>query len=76
MPESSASDLLIALVHGGLRLRDGYMPIHRRALEHYARTEQVECYRVYARCLVDTFGQQYVEHIESWLSADGVSVAR
>ncbi len=32
-PEMSASELLISLVHGGLRLRDGYMSVHRAALE-------------------------------------------
>src|SRR5450631_1790709 len=32
-PEQSATELLLQLIHGGLRLREGYMAIHRRALE-------------------------------------------
>lgn len=71
-PEKSASELLVALIHGGLRLRDGYMAIHRRALEHYVRTAQVDCYAVYRRSLLDTFGTEYVDHVERWLAADGV----
>ena len=31
--ERSPSEVLVALVHGGLRLREGYMAIHRRVLE-------------------------------------------
>ena len=47
----------MSLVHGGLRLRAGYMLVHRRMLEH---------------CLTDTFGTEYVEHLERWLEADGI----
>jgi hypothetical protein len=71
-PEKSASELLVSLVLGGLRLRDGYMAVHRRSLEHYATTGQNEAYRVYRRALHDTFGRAYVEHLERWLEADGV----
>jgi hypothetical protein len=73
-PETSASELLVALLHGGLRLRDGYMAIHRRALEHYAVTAQDESYAVYRRGLLDTFGPGYVDHVERWLAADGVTL--
>jgi hypothetical protein len=73
-PETSASELLVALIHGGLRLRDGYMAIHRRALEHYVRTEQLESYALYRRSLLDTFGAGYVDHVERWLIADGIAV--
>jgi hypothetical protein len=31
-PEQSATELLVQLIHGGLRLREGYMAIHRRLL--------------------------------------------
>ncbi len=71
-PESSPSDLLVSLVHGGLRLRDGYMPIHRRVLEHYVQGGQREWYQIYMRCLLDTFGPEYVRHLERWLESDGV----
>ncbi len=74
-PEKSPSESLVALIHGGLRLRDGYMAIHRRALEHYVRTAQAESYAVYRRSLLDTFGSEYVDHVESWLAADGIEVA-
>lgn len=73
-PEASASELLVALVHGGLRLRDGYMAVHRRSLEHYVATGHFEAYRLYRRCLLDTFGAAYVEHVERWLAADGIAL--
>jgi hypothetical protein len=31
--ERSTSEVLVSLVHGRLRLREGYMAIHRRVLE-------------------------------------------
>jgi hypothetical protein len=73
-PEKSPSELLVALIHGGLRLRDGYMAIHRRALEHYAVTAQTDCYAVYRRSLLDTFGVEYVDHVERWLAAEGIEL--
>jgi hypothetical protein len=72
-PEASASELLVQLVHGGLRLREGYMAVHRRSLEHYVTTSQPDAYRLYRRCLIDSFGLQYVDHLERWLAADGIS---
>ena len=70
--ERSPSEVLVALVHGGLRLREGYMAIHRRVLEHYISSSQTEVYTIYLRCLLDTFGPDYVEHLERWLEADGI----
>ena len=74
-PERSPSEMLVALVHGGLRLREGYMAIHRRVLEHYVRSGRRDVYAAYCRCLTDTFGSDYVEHLERWLAADGVAPA-
>jgi hypothetical protein len=71
-PERSSSEVLVALVHGGLRLREGYMAIHRRMLEQFIASRQDDVYAAYLRCLTDTFGPQYVEHLERWLQADGV----
>ena len=71
-PERSSSELLVALVHGGLRLREGYMAIHRRELERCLSTNRGEAYDAYVRCLLDTFGPEYVRHLESWLDADRV----
>ena len=31
--DKSVSEILLELIHGGLRLREGYMAIHRRVLE-------------------------------------------
>ncbi len=70
--ERSPSELLVTLVHGGLRLREGYMAIHRRVLEHYVSSGQTEVYAAYRRCLLDTFGAEYVDHLERWLASDGV----
>jgi hypothetical protein len=71
-PLRSASDLLVELIHGGLRLRDGYMSIHRYALE--ARAADSERYSEYRTCLIETFGPQYVEHLERWLEAEGIAI--
>ncbi len=71
-PERSSSEVLVELVHGGLRLREGYMAVHRRVLEHYIVSNQTEVYAVYTRCLLDTFGKSYVDHLENWLAADGL----
>jgi hypothetical protein len=73
-PEASPSEVLVGLIHGGLRLRDGYMAVHRRALEHYLTTGQSEPLRVYRRCLLDSFGSDYVRHLERWLTSDGLSL--
>ncbi len=70
--ERSASEILVTLVHGGLRLREGYMAIHRRVLEHYVASGQSDVYAAYRRCLLDTFGSEYVDHLERWLADDGV----
>ncbi|MGH7706632.1 MAG: hypothetical protein ACREM6_01685 [Vulcanimicrobiaceae bacterium] len=48
------------------------MAIHRRALEHYIATDQELAFAVYRRSLLDSFGPQYVAHLERWLEADGI----
>jgi hypothetical protein len=71
-PERSPSEMLVQLVHGGLRLREGYMAIHRRVLEEHVRSGRPDVYAAYVRCLNDTFGPEYVAHLEKWLAADRV----
>ena len=71
-PHRSASDLIVELVHGGLRLRDGYMSTHRYALEE--RAPSPERFAEYLACLTDTFGPEYVEHLLRWLEAEGAAV--
>ncbi len=70
--ERSPSETLVALVHGGLRLREGYLAIHRRVLEQLAVAGSEVAYQSYLQCLRDTFGTGYVEHLEQWLAADDV----
>jgi hypothetical protein len=70
--ERSSSEMLVQLIHGGLRLREGYMAIHRRTLEDHLSLGDMEVYAAYVRCLADTFGPEYVTHLEKWLAADGV----
>jgi hypothetical protein len=70
--ERSPSELIVQLIHGGLRLREGYMAIHRRILEQHASTGQADAYAAYLQCLTDTFGSEYVSHLEDWLVADHV----
>ncbi len=71
--ERSPSEMLVQLVHGGLRLREGYMAIHRRALEAHVASANHEGYSSYVACLIDTFGSDYVTHLERWLAADRVA---
>jgi hypothetical protein len=48
------------------------MAIHRRTLEALVMDgRQVEL-QAYVHALHDTFGAQYVDHLERWLQADGV----
>ncbi|HEX3467570.1 MAG TPA: hypothetical protein VHT05_05775 [Candidatus Elarobacter sp.] len=74
-PARSVSEILLQLVHGGLRLREGYMSIHRRALESHQAGDPV-AYAAYRACLVDSFGSPYLEHLDRWLEADGIVPAR
>ncbi len=50
------------------------MAIHRRALEQHVSSGASDVYAVYIQCLADTFGPEYVAHLERWLAADGVAV--
>ncbi len=69
--DKSVSEILLELIHSGLRLREGYMAIHRRILEARLAGDRAS-YDAYRACLLDTFGPQYVEHLDRWLEADGV----
>lgn len=70
-PDRSVSEIMLQLIHGGLRLREGYMAIHRRALEDLAGDAVAgEAYRA---CLLDTFGPEYLRHLDRWLEADGIA---
>jgi len=73
-PERSPSEMLVQLVHGGLRLREGYMAIHRRVLEQLVNAGELDAYAAYMRCLADTFGPEYVVHLENWLAAERVVI--
>jgi hypothetical protein len=73
--DTSVSEILLALIHGGLRLREGYMAIHRRELE--ARIgHDAGAYDAYRACLLDTFGPEYLDHLDRWLEADGITPRR
>ena len=69
-PHKSASEVLVELIHGGLRLREGYMAVHRRSLEALAADPQATA--AYVRAIEDTFGSEYIDHLQKWLAADGV----
>ena len=71
--ERSPSAILVQLVHGGLRLREGYMEIHRRVLEQHIAAGATETYATYVQCLTDTFGPEYVEHLNDWIAAERVA---
>ncbi|GAC1658175.1 MAG: hypothetical protein NVS9B12_10530 [Vulcanimicrobiaceae bacterium] len=71
-PSRSATDLLLTLIHGGLRLRPGYMIGHRRALELLVQRSDPTAFEVYLGVLRDTFGYRYVHHLQKWLESDGI----
>ena len=71
-PERSPSAILVQLIHGGLRLREGYMEIHRRVLEEHISTGATDTYAAYVACLTDTFGPDYVAHLSDWIAAERV----
>lgn len=75
-PQRSASDMLLELVHGGLRLRRGYMERHRTALEAYGARGDERGYNDYRLALEQTFDSTYVENLERWLQADGAVLQR
>jgi hypothetical protein len=68
----SFSEVIVELVHGGLRLREGYMPVHRRSLERLTVAGEDERLSAYRLALEDTFGSEYLAHLDKWLEADGV----
>jgi hypothetical protein len=72
--DRSASDILLQAVHGGLRLRPGYMQRQRRTMAALALSRDVAGYESYSRALADSFGRLYLSHIEAWLSADGIAI--
>jgi hypothetical protein len=72
--ERSPSAILVQLIHGGLRLREGYMEIHRRVLEQHMDSAEPEAFAAaYIQCLTDTFGPEYVAHLKEWLAAERVA---
>lgn len=75
-PDVSASELLLALLHSGLRLKPGYMARHRQALEEFLQHADIPGFLLYHASLKDTFGETYVEHLERWLENDGIVIPR
>ncbi len=71
--ERSPSAILVQLVHGGLRLHEGYMEIHRRVLEQHILSGATDTYAAYVQCLTDTFGPEYVAHLGEWIAAERVA---
>ncbi|MEO6914016.1 MAG: hypothetical protein ABI182_08370 [Candidatus Baltobacteraceae bacterium] len=69
-PNRSASELLLEVFHGGLRLEHGYMQRHRRAVEALLRAEDRARCAAYIAALRDTFGAAYVDHLNKWIEAE------
>lgn len=67
-----ASDILLEAVHGGLRLRPGYMRRQYDSLAALIAANDPRHYETYIRALDDAFGSGYVKHLEAWLHSDGV----
>jgi hypothetical protein len=68
----SFTEVIVELVHGGLRLREGYMPVQRRSLERLIREGDPAALDAYRLALEDTFGSEYLAHLDKWLAADGI----
>ena len=69
-PSVPASELLLRLVHGGLRLKPGYM------LRHKIQLERLRCdtalREAYSAALCDSFGEAYLRHIYAWIETESV----
>jgi hypothetical protein len=46
------------------------MAIHRRELERIRSSGDGQTHTGYLRCLGDTFGPEYVAHLEKWIASD------
>lgn len=69
-PNRPASDVLLVLVHGGLRLRPGYMSRQPAEIERMAAIGQRTLLETHVRALRDSFGESYVRHLEDWIAND------
>jgi len=67
-----ASELLLRLIHSGLRLRAGYMRRHYERLRRIEDAGDASMREGYLAALYDAFGELYVAHLVSWLAADDV----
>ena len=70
-----ASDIILNLLHGGLRLKRGYMTAHRNDLIAFVIKNDREGYATYCAALRETFEAPYVHHLEEWLKAEGFEPA-
>jgi hypothetical protein len=75
-PAGSTSELLVRLIHDGLRLRGSYIKLHRQRLIECLKINDVSRYENYTACLVDTFGTEYLHQLESGLGTDGIEIQK
>gem|GEM_PF-6775250 len=61
--QESVSEVFLQLVHGGLRLRPGYMTAHRNALIAFIVRSERGAYVTYCAAIADTFEPGYVRHL-------------
>ena len=74
-PDRSATQLLLEVIHAGLRLQPGYFAQHVRRLEFLHRCGDAGPINAYVQALTDTFGVAYVSHVRAVL-ADAKTGAR
>ncbi|MDQ2865943.1 MAG: hypothetical protein M3R51_06920 [Candidatus Eremiobacteraeota bacterium] len=69
-PARPGSDLLLVLIHGGLRLRSGYMENHQTEVAELLASGDDSALQAYLRALRDTFNDAYMQHLENWIASE------
>ncbi len=67
-PDRSATQLLLEIIHAGLRLRRGYFAQHVERLAFLHRCGDAGRINAYVQALTDTFGDAYVSHVHAVLT--------
>ena len=66
-PCRPASDVLLVLIHGGLRLRPGYMERQRSEILRLIGEDDQVGLDAYFMALHNTFNDAYVNHLKQWI---------
>ncbi|MDP9024970.1 MAG: hypothetical protein M3N13_06345 [Candidatus Eremiobacteraeota bacterium] len=75
-PQRPASDVLLILLHGGLRLQRGYMARQRAEIGRLIDSGDRIRLETYMQALRDSFSDEYVAHLEDWVANEAPKTLR